>query len=141
MKLHISNWLSFSLFFFLIFSCKKKDDFLPLKTGKYQIEQTAIDQNGNINVFNYIAYGPKRMKGDYNFDIKLTDSTNFCRASFYASEQTLLGIDLITCLSGLSTSYKITYYDCSEDNLTIYYKANPYSDSTSGTVIFNLLEE
>ena len=142
MKLLTLSWLSYSILSVFLLSCnKEKDNFLPLKTGKYAIEHKMVYPNGDIVMANYIAYGPKRIKGDYNFDIKLTDSTNFCGASFYASEQTLLGLNLITCLSGLSTSYKITSYTNSEDNLTINYTANPNSDSTSGTVIFNLIEE
>ncbi len=141
MNLHTLKLLSSSILLLFLLSCKKKDDFLSLKTGKYLIEHKMIHPNGDTDISNYIAYGPKRIKGDYNFDIKLTDSTNFCRASFYASEKTLLGLNLITCLSGFSTSYKIISYTDSKDNLTINYTANPYSDSTSGTVIFNLIEE
>ncbi|WP_148235417.1 hypothetical protein [Fluviicola taffensis] len=139
MKLHISNWLSFSLFFFLIFSCKKKDDFLPLKTGKYQVDYKVLRSNGDIDNYQYTAYGPKNLALKYLFDIKLTDTTNFCNVSISYNQRKLNNFLWTICPSGTGKSLKITYYDCSEENLTIYYTSS--SDTTSGTVIFNLLEE
>jgi hypothetical protein len=139
MKLHILKLLSYSLFFSILFSCKKEDKTLPLKTGKYRIEYTLVHPNGT-DYFEYTAYGPKQVKGgDYIFDIKLTDSTNFCEASFYTSQKTLLGITLISCPIGSTVNYKIDSYDCSKESLRISYHS--YSDTVSGTIVFNLIEE
>ncbi|AEA43846.1 hypothetical protein [Fluviicola taffensis] len=140
MKQHTLNWISFSLFFFLIFSCKKSENFIGLKTGKYQVEYTVRHPNGNVDYKEYTAFGPRMLVGKYAFDIKATDSTDFCFAQISYNQNKLSYLYLIGC-SSTNLDLKITDYDYINDDLTIHYKANPYSDSTSGTVIFNLLEE
>jgi hypothetical protein len=137
MKQNTLNWLSYSLIFLFLFSCKKKDDFLPLKTGKYKVQYSIIHSNGNADVTTYEAYGPKLLASKYVFDIKLTDSTDLSEASIFYSEKKLSHFTWITHYSVSNVTYKITSYDCSKETLTIQY----ISDTVSGTITFNLLEE
>ncbi|AEA43840.1 hypothetical protein [Fluviicola taffensis] len=140
MKQYTLNWLSFSLFFFLIFSCKKKDDFLPLKSGKYLIDYQVVKSNGDIDNYQYTAYGPKTSGAYYKFMIKATDSTNFSLASLSTSERKLKSMAWINYSGNVDVSRKITEYDCSENNLIIHYTSFPLSDTTSGTIIFTSIE-
>ncbi|AEA43850.1 hypothetical protein [Fluviicola taffensis] len=138
MKQYTLNWLSFSLFVFLIFSCKKKDDFLPLKTGKYKVDYKVLRSNGDIDDYQYTAYGPKTSGAYYKFTVKATDSTNFSGATLSTSERKLKSMVWIYYSGAAGKSHKIISYDCSEENLTISYTSS--LDTTSGTIIFNLIE-
>ncbi|AEA43834.1 hypothetical protein [Fluviicola taffensis] len=140
MKQHALNWLSFSLVFFLIFSCKKKDDFLPLKTGKYQVDYQVVRSNGDIDNYQFTAYGPKSSGYYYKFIIKATDSTNFSGATLSTSEKRLRSVAWLDYTGNVIEGVKITEYDCSENNLTIHYISYPLLDTISGTIIFNLIE-
>ncbi len=64
MKQHILKLLSYSILFLLLFSCKKKDNFLPLKTGKYHVEYTKVHSNGTIEYSEYTAFGQKWRMGN-----------------------------------------------------------------------------
>ncbi|AEA43838.1 hypothetical protein [Fluviicola taffensis] len=140
MKQLTLNWLSFSLFFFLIFSCKKKEDFLPLKTGKYRVDYKVVHPNGTIDTYQFTAYGPRTTGYYYKFSIKVTDTTNFKRATLSTTERRIKGLAWLNYNETYGESVKITEYECSEDNLTMYFTSYQPTDSISGTIIFNSIE-